>query len=227
MSVLWGKEEKKTPLKQNSLKCNSQESWCTLANKHSMTNPSRQMTRPRHLTHNEWSPSKWLQSKATTQTWVMELHFCQEHTGLTKRAISAPQHSLKSLMGPAKLLRLAFVCESDHMSATQRLLSVFVGISISSDFSPACTVCLCVCVCVCPWVCTDVWVCVLAHWCICGCFAVCACVWESTSVFLKVLLQGAVQFVHKNEVSSERHLVKREKSQKKEKKNLDQNRACK
>lgn len=191
------------------------------------------MTRPRHLTHNEWPPSKWLQSKATTQTWVMELHFCQEHTGLTKRAISAPQHSLKSLMGPAKLLRLAFVCESDHISATQRLLSVFVGISISSDSSPACTVCLCVCVSVCvlEYVlvcgCVCVGVRVLAHWCICGCFAVCACVWESASVFLKVLLRGAVQFVHKNEVSSERHLVKRENHKKKKRKFLDQNRACK
>lgn len=85
-------------------------------------------------------------------------------------------------MGPAKLLRLAFVCESDHISATQRLLSVFVGISISSDFSPACTVCLCVCVSVCvlEYVlvcgCVCVGVRVLAHWCICGCFAVCACV---------------------------------------------------
>lgn len=123
------------------------------------------MTRPRHLTHNEWPPSKWLQSKATTQTWVMELHFCQEHTGLTKRAISAPQHSLKSLMGPAKFLRLAFVCESDHISATQRLLSVFVGISISSDFSPACTVCLSVCVSVC----------VLEYVLVCGCVCGCAC----------------------------------------------------
>lgn len=67
----------KPPLKQKSLKRSSQESWCTLSNKHSMTNPSSQMTRPSHLTHNERSPSKWLQSKTSTQTWVMELRSCQ------------------------------------------------------------------------------------------------------------------------------------------------------
>lgn len=33
-------------------------------------------------------------------------------------------------------------------------------------------------------------------------------------MFLKVLLRGAVQFVRKNEVSSERHLVKRENHKK-------------
>lgn len=37
-------------------------------------------------------------------------------------------------------------------------------------------------------------------------------------MFLKVLLRGAVQFVRKNEVSSERHLEKRENHKKKEKK---------
>lgn len=36
------------------------------------------------------------------------------------------------------------MCKSDHLSAVQPLLSVFVGISISSDFLPACTVHLCV-----------------------------------------------------------------------------------
>lgn len=44
----------RNPLKQKSLKCSSQESWCTLSNKHSMTNPSSQMTRPSHLTHNDF-----------------------------------------------------------------------------------------------------------------------------------------------------------------------------
>ena len=72
------------------------------------------------------------------------MHSSQRQIGLTKRAISVRQHLLKSLMGPAKPLLLAFVCESDHLSAVQPLLSAFVGISISSDVLLACTVCSCV-----------------------------------------------------------------------------------
>lgn len=106
----------KTPLKQKSLKRSSRESWGPLSNKHSMTNPSSQMTRPSHSIHNEWPPSKWLQSKTTTQTRVMELHFCRWHAGLTKQAMSALQHLLKSKTGPAKsavigLCKCVCVCE--------------------------------------------------------------------------------------------------------------------
>ena len=56
------------------------------------------------------------------------------------------------------------------------------------------------------------------YWCVCVltdafvvvllCVHVCACVCVSASVFLKVLLRGAVQCVHKNQVSAARHLVK-------------------
>lgn len=103
----------------------------------------------------------------------MELHFSQWHTGLTKQAISAQQHLLKSLMGPAKLLWLAFVCESDHLSAVQPLLSAFVGISISSDLF------------FCVFVCVSLRMCQCVRPC-----CVCVCVKESAPVFLNVLLHA-------------------------------------
>lgn len=51
----------------------------------------------------------------------------------TKRATSGQQQLLNCSVGPAKLLMLVSVCESDHLSVVQPLPSVFVGLSISSD----------------------------------------------------------------------------------------------
>lgn len=86
----------KTPLKLKSRQRSSQERWDLLSNKHSMTNPFSQMTRPSHLLHKEWSQSIWLQRETTTPAWVMELHFWQKHMGSTKQTL---QHLLKGFMG--------------------------------------------------------------------------------------------------------------------------------
>lgn len=85
----------KMPPKLKSEQHSSQERRDLLTNKHSMTNPFSQMTRPSHLLCKEWSQSIWIQRESTTPAWLMELHFWQKHMGSTKQTL---QHLLKGLI---------------------------------------------------------------------------------------------------------------------------------
>lgn len=103
----------KMPLKLKSQQRSSQERRDLLINKHSMTNPFSQMTRPSHPLRKEWSQSLWIQRESTTPAWLMELHFWQKHVGSTMRTL---RHLWKGLIRQRYVKLTTYVLHTLHVS---------------------------------------------------------------------------------------------------------------